>query len=378
MGAATHFAPAARASAEVLEGQVAALSNNPLVDALLGAASGLLAVLNEQRQVLAVNEALLESFGVENAGQVLGLRPGQVVRCVHAEEAPNGCGTTQFCSSCGAAIAMVASLTEGAPAERLCALSAERDGSPLDMCLAVRAAPVVLSGERVLLLFLQDVTRQQERAALEQVFFHDVRNLITALAGWVEMLTICAPEDAPELAGEAGRVLHAICQELTVQQKLLRSHESRTAVSKKAVTVAQVLGDLEAKCAPQAAGLELTLSIAAPSANVILETDPALARRVLVNMVRNAFEASGPGDAVKAWAEVSEPSVAFCVWNRAAIPAETAGRVFQRHFSTKPGEGRGLGAYSMKLVGEELLGGQVGFTTSEEAGTTFRFVLPRG
>jgi sensor histidine kinase regulating citrate/malate metabolism len=98
--------------------------------------------------------------------------------------------------------------------------------------------------------------------------------------------------------------------------------------------------------------------------------------RVLGNMVTNALEASGPGDAVKVWLEPVEGGLVFLVWNKQAIPADIARRVFQRNFSTKAELGRGLGTYSMKLFGEELLGGQVDFTTSESDGTTFRFVLP--
>jgi sensor histidine kinase regulating citrate/malate metabolism len=49
--------------------------------------------------------------------------------------------------------------------------------------------------------------------------------------------------------------------------------------------------------------------------------------------------------------------------------------MFQRSFSTK-GSDRGLGTYSMKLLGERYLHGEVEFTTSQEEGTTFRLILP--
>lgn len=52
-------------------------------------------------------------------------------------------------------------------------------------------------------------------------------------------------------------------------------------------------------------------------------------------------------------------------------------RVFQRYFSTKSGDGRGLGTHMMKLVGETLLKGTVSFSSSAEDGTTFRIRLPR-
>jgi sensor histidine kinase regulating citrate/malate metabolism len=49
--------------------------------------------------------------------------------------------------------------------------------------------------------------------------------------------------------------------------------------------------------------------------------------------------------------------------------------MFQRNFSTKDGMGRGLGTYSMKFLGEEILGGRVSFTSDPENGTTFSLRL---
>ena len=94
-------------------------------------------------------------------------------------------------------------------------------------------------------------------------------------------------------------------------------------------------------------------------------------------MVINALEASEAGDTVKLTVEATENQVTFAVWNRASIPNQVAIRIFQRNFSTKQNSGRGLGTYSMKLFGEEVLGGKVGFFTSEEEGTRFYFILNR-
>jgi sensor histidine kinase regulating citrate/malate metabolism len=63
------------------------------------------------------------------------------------------------------------------------------------------------------------------------------------------------------------------------------------------------------------------------------------------------------------------------VHNDAPIPREVRLQIFQRAFSTK-GPGRGLGTYSMKLLSQRYLGGDVSFTSSEEGGTTFKARYP--
>jgi PAS domain-containing protein len=114
----SYFAPTGRASDEQLQAHLQVVSHNPVLDSLLQSVSGLLAVLNQQRQILAVNEAFLAALGLNESNLVLGLRPGEAVQCVHAHDEAGGCGTSKFCRSCGAAIAIVTSLGTDRPAER--------------------------------------------------------------------------------------------------------------------------------------------------------------------------------------------------------------------------------------------------------------------
>jgi sensor histidine kinase regulating citrate/malate metabolism len=58
------------------------------------------------------------------------------------------------------------------------------------------------------------------------------------------------------------------------------------------------------------------------------------------------------------------------VHNQGFIPKDVQLQIFQRSFSTK-GEGRGIGTYSMKLLGEKYLKGKVRFESLDKNGTTF-------
>ena len=65
----------------------------------------------------------------------------------------------------------------------------------------------------------------------------------------------------------------------------------------------------------------------------------------------------------------------FSVHNQNAMPRNVQVQLFQRSFSTKEGNGRGLGTYSVKLLTEQYLHGEVAFTSSEDNGTTFTITL---
>ena len=98
-------------------------------------------------------------------------------------------------------------------------------------------------------------------------------------------------------------------------------------------------------------------------ATVTLISDRALLWRVLGNMLKNALEASQPGETVTLGCRSGSGQVELWVHNPGEIPEEVRLQIFQRSFSTK-GAGRGLGTYSIKLLGERYLRGKVSFITS--------------
>ncbi len=103
MAEGTHFAPAARAEPEHLEEQIRFVGESSLVSGLLNTVCGLLAVLNEERQILSLNDSFMRLLGIDDPVSVFGSRPGEALHCVHCNDQPGGCGTTRFCSTCGAA-----------------------------------------------------------------------------------------------------------------------------------------------------------------------------------------------------------------------------------------------------------------------------------
>lgn len=369
----SYFAPAERATKEKLDLTIEILSNNPLISALLTSISGLLAVLNEQRQIITVNDIFLQTLGYDDLLQVLTLRPGEAVQCIHAGGEPAGCGTTKYCETCGAAIAMVSSLEKNQPVEKLCALSASRNGKPVNLALLVRSHPIKLEGERFLLLFIQDITLHEQRAALERTFFHDINNMLHMLTSASELLTMENPSDLAQTIHEAtGRLI----KEVNIQRSLSQSTTSTYQPSWQTYTAGQIFADTQAFFAnhPAAKNKSIILNVNYPEAT--LRTDLSLLSRVLYNMIINGLEATAQGGAVKVWFEQNAETVSFNVWNGQEISAANALRVFQRNFSTKGEAGRGVGTYSMKLFGEEILAGKVSFATSAEGGTVFQLLLP--
>jgi signal transduction histidine kinase len=372
----THFAPAERANNNELQRDIVLASMNPVVNGLLKTAGGLLAVLNAQRQIVAVNDAFLKMLGAVDAGKVLGLRPGEAIKCVHAHELAGGCGTSKFCSTCGAAIAIVACLAGKKLEERKCAATIERNGKKLELCFRVRSSLVTFEGRLLILLFLQDITASQRWAAIERVFFHDINNLIMGVQGASELMDQADEVEMRKLAKIIQLTSLRLANEVAIQRALVKDDLSEYQLSLQEVTAEQVIQELQAVFSSHPVTKGKSLNLGQVAVRQPFATDLSLLLRILTNMLLNAFEATEEGGGVRFWVEQEEDKITFCVWNKRAIPEGVALRVFQRHFSTKEEPGRGLGTYSMKLLGEYFLGGTVDFTTSESEGTVFRFRLP--
>ena len=374
----TYFAPAKRAASKDLHHSMEIACMNPVIDSVLRSVGGMVAVLNEYRQILAVNDALLRMVGINDGGAVLGLRPGEVLRCEHAREMPGGCGTSRYCSSCGAALAIVASLKDGVTTERKCVMTVSQNNRSEELCLAVRAHPMKLENQRLVLLFLQDITAHEWRAALERVFFHDINTSLQELVGTSFMMDYLDDQDLRKIVKPLQLMMSRLANEAKIEQALAGKDSRDYRPDLQSVLVRDVVEELRHVFFSHPVSEMKRFTVKEPPADLQIRTDPSLLSRILVHMLKNAFEATDPGEEVRFTVASENGMVSFHVWNRASMPESVALRVFQRHFSTKTGPGRGFGTYSMKFLGEDILGGDVDFTTAKEEGTLFRFTVPKG
>jgi len=153
----TFFAPAEREPIEVVQRQAARVSQTPLAETFLNASLNYMLVLNRRRQIVMASDNLLELVPGKTMDQIVGLRPGEALECVHADECENGCGTSESCHLCGVVKVILAGLA-GTRHMQECRLTRRISGREACMELRVLATPLVCENERYTLLAVANIS----------------------------------------------------------------------------------------------------------------------------------------------------------------------------------------------------------------------------
>lgn len=371
----TWFAPPERATQEQVRTLADFCLHNPVAQAIISSVDGYVLILNEQRQVLAANPETLKALNVVETETLLGLRPGELFGCAFCHDMPAGCGTSENCAACGAVISILASQRLHEPSVKECLMSVIRDGKHESREFMVRSTPIILDDTPLTIFVVHDISAAKRRDALENVFIHDLNNLLTGLHGWSEILSR-RPQDAVSIAEKIVNLSTHLTQEVQNQRLLLQAERGELKVTFEPVDIEKIMECMRSFFSGYPQDDVSRLDIITTHGGNIIESSPPLLIRVLANMVKNAMEAVPPPARVKIWFEFRDERPCFVVHNPGEIPYEIALQIFKRSFSTKSAQGRGLGTYSMKLFGEQYLGGEIGFSTDMSNGTSFFIILP--
>jgi K+-sensing histidine kinase KdpD len=363
----TRYAPADKASNSEIKSQSDQLLSNKLINQVLNAVPEAVMILNQERQIIFVNEATLNTIGMGNSEIVSGQRPGDAFQCSHSTLTEGGCGTTEFCKYCGAVNAILSS-QQGKTVINECRITQSPSGTALD--LKVKAAPFDFEGKEYTVFSILDISFEKSKQALERVFFHDILNTAGGLSGYSELLQDANPEELDEYKEIILELSNRVVEEIKSQRQLIAAENGDLELDNQEVNSLELLKAVAEGYRKHPVAETKSIIIDENSESKIFKTDKILLSRVLGNLVKNALEATDKNSSVKVGCQQKDDQIQFYIHNPNVMPEEVQMQVFQRSFSTK-GVGRGIGTYSIKLFTEKYLKGSVWFTSTETDGTTF-------
>lgn len=202
---------------------------------------------------------------------------------------------------------------------------------------------------------------------------HEVRNPMTSIKGFLQLLSQNQPEP-----GKLEMYVKVMMEELErangiITEYLSLSRSNLVSLSK--VSILRLLDDIrilmESEAVIRGVNLHFYLS------NAVIECDSTKIKQVMINLVRNALEATSRGGAVTVSSLIDEENQYVQVQvtdTGSGIASEALPHIFTPFYTTKKG-GTGLGLPVCKQIVEEH-GGSIKATSKEETGSCFTVTLP--
>ncbi len=371
----TLHAPAERADFSKVLQDLGLFQSFENVNELVNALPYIAAVLNKERQIVYGNSALLQAMGFSRIDDIVGLRPGELLQCVNAAKNEAGCGTSENCRYCGAVNAIMACMNSGSKITSECRIVAMADQKEVSYDFSVTASPFSYQGESYVVLSFHDISDEKRRRVLEKIFFHDIINTAGGIRGFLDFVSASDdPSEMREYLHIANKLSENLVDEIMAQRQLLAAERGELKTDFKPIDANSLLEVVKNHLEHHFVGQRKQI-IVNPGAETWFESDPVLLKRVLINLLKNALEASQEGQKVSLGFESTAGMIHFWVHNETFIHRKIQLQIFQRSFSTKD-QSRGLGTYSIKLLTEQYLKGRVNFSSDETTGTQFNVWLP--
>jgi PAS domain S-box-containing protein len=281
-----------------------------------------------------------------------------------------------------------------------------RDGSPLAI-IADAAYIIDVDGRPKKVTFVLDISerkraeellhdtvarlneeiRQREelekvKVQVERMIRHDLRNPLNGIIAAAEILMVDEISDEHRelcmVIRESGRKLDSM---LSSSMDLIRMEEGSYVLRPQPVNLVAVLQEVRRELEPLAgnSGVEVTFEVdgepVAWSSQLLLEGERLYLADALANLIRNAVQASSDGDTVAVRVTTGD-EYRIAVHNTAVVPQEIRDVFFERYATSGKKNGTGLGTYVAALI-TRVHHGRIGFTSSDDAGTTVTIDLPK-
>jgi len=372
----TEFAPPERYPCEIIQKQVAQFLKYdlscPAIKILMNTTPDFLLVLNDKRQLIYCNDNFLSFSGYQSKDDIYGKRPGELLTCIHASINEAGCGTTRFCQKCGAVIAIINGIS-GKKDIQECRIIQKDSGKAF--IFRVFTSYFKSEDENLCIMAISDISHEKRRRSLERLFFHDIMNTLNSLQGCIELLNDAAPDNHKNLTALLENLSGKIIDDIEAQRELTAAENDELQVEWAEQSALNLLEDLKEMCDKNPVANNKWIDIDPLSTDMTITTDRVILFRVIVNMLKNALEATPEQGIIKLGCQRQGQEIVFWVQNSTCIPEDVQLQIFQRSFSTK-GPNRGQGTYSIRLLTERYLHGRVSFESNESFGTIFQVFLP--
>ena len=251
-------------------------------------------------------------------------------------------------------------------------------------CAAIRDANEKVIGAIVV---FRDITRELEveqmKRELVSIATHELRTPITGIKGYLDMIMQGdmgeVNPDVKETIEEVVKINQRLADLVDDLLNVGRIEEGRIEIKPVPMDLGKLVSDVAGELSIQAEDKKLEL-VEPKMTGVQVKADPERTRQVLVNLIGNAIKYTEAGK-VEIAIEKNEGKVTCHIKDTGlGISALEQKKLFAKFYRVKTEKtrtitGTGLGLWITKSL-IEMMGGQIGVTSTEGKGSDFYFSLP--
>lgn len=359
-----------------LSRQLGVIQKNEMLIKMLNGINLFIIILNEQREILFMNKEICSALGVDNL-EVLGMRPGELLKCRNSEISEKGCGHAKACNLCNAKNLVVEVINTHEVSEGQVTIVSIIEGLEVSSTFHERVTEVDFEGEKFYMVAFLDKSADVERNNIERIFFHDILNSASSLYNAIRLLKMgnkkfSEDEDIIMVEG----YIKNIIEEIEYQRSVSSAEHNQLKINLEKFDLGELIEKVLSILNKDERFSEIKVENTIFCGKYFIISDRVLLRRIIMNMIKNAMEANENQSVIKIHLEESDNEYSIGFFNREVIPLSVQVEIFGKGVSTK-GKGRGFGTYGSKLLLNKYLRSDLKFDSKENIGTEFTILIPK-
>lgn len=241
---------------------------------------------------------------------------------------------------------------------------------------------------RAAIIVLEDITerlhREQARESVEHIMRHDLRSPLIGFASLPQLL-LRQPNLTEEQRGWVSRLQHSANSMLRILDaylKLSRIERGTLAFEPAQTDFVALLNEVKDSLEhmPQFNNQHVLLTIEGKQLDAArtlpLLCEETLCATMLMNLLKNALEASPEGGLVEVDLHDAPDSISLSIRNSGEVPLGIRQRFFEKYVTSAKKNGTGLGTYSARRIAK-FHGGSVRLENDVPGQTTVKVILPK-
>ncbi|MCX8083359.1 MAG: HD domain-containing protein [Calditerrivibrio sp.] len=319
-------------------------------------------ILDTDRRIIFVNRRVLEYFN-KPLDQILNKKPGELFDCIHGND--DQCGTTIFCKNCKGNTA-INNAIKGIYSISTCEIKTNRSDT---MKFNISTVPIKTDKGEYIMYILKGFD-EQNRKIMDKIFYHDLINVVGTTYSLLEAYKKGHLKMNADLLDILSNNIGLAYQEIEAQRFLTMAQQNNITTHFDDFSTHFIINNIKSIFSHIN---HITFEFICEVDRIF--ADKILLNRIVMNMVKNAIEASNIEKTITVKFYGDDKFFRVSVHNPEYIPEDIQKKIFKEVFTTKK-EGNGLGTFCIKLLTEKYLGGHCSFISTLEYGTTFIVEFP--